>query len=193
MNPHSSFRRYPTIRGRTRRLVLGMAAIVAMVLGMAGTGAVAAADTVIDTILVGNNPFGVAITLDGSFVYVVNTDDGTVSVIDTGTNMVVDTVMVGSFPEGVAITPDGTRAYVVNTDDGTVSVIDTGTNTVADTVPAGNGPVGAAITPDGSRVYVTNLVDGTVSVIAIEKCLGSLCIDFGSLTGSGSGSGSVFS
>ncbi|WP_218017270.1 hypothetical protein, partial [Rhodococcus marinonascens] len=50
-----------------------------------------------------------------------------------------------------------------------------------------------AVTPDGSRVYVADSGDNTVSVIAIGKCLGSLCLDFGSLTGSGSGAGSAFS
>ncbi|MEV0947685.1 hypothetical protein [Rhodococcus sp. NPDC049939] len=53
-----------------------------------------------------------------------------------------------------------------------------------------------AITPDGAFAYVANRDDGTVSVIAIDQidqCLGSLCLDLGSLTGSGSGAGSTFS
>ncbi|MEV0946901.1 hypothetical protein [Rhodococcus sp. NPDC049939] len=40
-----------------------------------------------------------------------------------------------------------------------------------------------AITPDGAFAYVANSGDDTVSVIAIDQCLGSLCINFGSLTG----------
>uniref|UniRef100_UPI000A96E89D YncE family protein n=1 Tax=Rhodococcus marinonascens TaxID=38311 RepID=UPI000A96E89D len=97
------------------------------------------------------------------------------------------------FPVGVAVTPDGTRAYVTNVGDGTVSVIDTATNTVVETVPVGAAPQGVAITPDGSRAYVANLGDNTVSVIGIDRCTGSLCLDFGSGTGSGSGWGSFFS
>jgi YVTN family beta-propeller protein len=47
----------------------------------------------------------VAITPDGAHVYVTNFADGTVSVLDTATNMVVATVPVGMGPVGVAITP----------------------------------------------------------------------------------------
>ncbi|WP_246206689.1 YncE family protein [Virgibacillus ihumii] len=114
-------------------------------------------NTVINTVTVGNTPFGVAITPDGTRVYVTNQGDDTVSVIDTVTNTVVATVMVGNGPISVAITPDGTRAYVANANDDTVSVIDT--------VTVGALPFGVAITPDGTRVYVANSLDDTISVI----------------------------
>ena len=55
-----------------------------------------------------------AITPDGTRVYVTNGNDSTVSVIDTASKTVVATVGVGFLPAGVAITPDGTRAYVTN-------------------------------------------------------------------------------
>jgi YVTN family beta-propeller protein len=44
---------------------------------------------------VGAGPFGVAVTPDGSRVYVANLNGNTVSVIDTGTNAVVATLPVG--------------------------------------------------------------------------------------------------
>jgi YVTN family beta-propeller protein len=47
----------------------------------------------------------VAITPDGTRVYVTNAADTAVSVIDTGTNTMVATIPVGPFPEAVAITP----------------------------------------------------------------------------------------
>ena len=57
-------------------------------------------------IVVGNNPAGIAITPDGSFVYVTNTPDNNVSVIDTVTNTVVGSpIGVGLAPIGIAITP----------------------------------------------------------------------------------------
>jgi YVTN family beta-propeller protein len=46
------------------------------------------------------------------FAYVANFSSGTVSVIDTATNVLVTTVPVGGNPHGVAITPDGAFAYV---------------------------------------------------------------------------------
>lgn len=130
--------------------------------------------TVIDTatnqvvgapIEVGLEPFGIAITPDGTRAYVVNTGSDTVSVIDTATNRVVGTPMgVGDVPLGIAITPDGTRAYVANFESESVSVIDTRTNGVL-TVPVGKEPGEVAVSPDGSQVYVTNFGAESVSVI----------------------------
>ncbi|WP_072689514.1 helix-turn-helix domain-containing protein [Rhodococcus marinonascens] len=63
MNPRSSFRGYPTVRGYAQRLLLGVIAILAMLLGVAGVGAAtAAADTatVATTVTAGLSPQGVA-------------------------------------------------------------------------------------------------------------------------------------
>jgi outer membrane autotransporter protein len=63
-----------------------------------------ATDTVLTTISVGNGPAGVAISPDGTRVYVTNPGSGglgggkTVSVIDTATNTVLTTVGVGTNP-----------------------------------------------------------------------------------------------
>ncbi len=72
------------------------------------------------TIPVGTLPVFVAISPDGTHVYVRNRD-GTVSVITTATGVVSATITVGTNPVGLAITPDGTHAYVANNGDGTVS------------------------------------------------------------------------
>ena len=90
-----------------------------------------ASNTVVATVGVGAGPTAVAITPDGTRVYVTTGD--AVSVIDATSNTVVATVGVSGL--GVAITPDGTRAYVATF--GPVSVIDTATNTVVATVVTG--------------------------------------------------------
>jgi YVTN family beta-propeller protein len=73
----------------------------------------------------------VAVTPDGSKVYVTNQGSNTVSVIATATNTVVGSpITVGTNPEGVAVTPDGSKVYVANHGSNTVSVIATATNTV---------------------------------------------------------------
>jgi YVTN family beta-propeller protein len=64
---------------------------------------------------VGSFPFGVAVTPDGTHVYVTNGESDTVSVI--GTNPILSvtaTVGVGGAPFGVAVTPDGKLADVTN-------------------------------------------------------------------------------
>lgn len=58
----------------------------------------AATNTVATTIPVGRYPFGVAVSPDGSKVYVTNGGSATVSVIATASNAVTATVPVGSAP-----------------------------------------------------------------------------------------------
>jgi len=80
------------------------------------------------------------------FAYVTNSNDNTVSVIDTASNKAVGTpIPVGNSPLGVAVTPDGKHVFVTNdANPGTVSVIDTATNTVVGT------PIPVGIFPNGS-------------------------------------------
>ena len=73
-----------------------------------------ATNNVTATVTVGSSPIGVAVTPDGTKVYVTNYDSNTVSVIDTATNNVTATVPVGTSPRGVAVSPDGTKVYVAN-------------------------------------------------------------------------------
>jgi len=116
-----------------------------------------ATDTVIATIPVGLAPFGVAVSPDGSKVYITHENIfGTVSVIDTARTTVIATIPVGRLPLGVAVKPDGSKVYVASLADGIVSVIDTATNTVSATIPVGLSSVGVAVAPDGSKVYVAD-------------------------------------
>jgi len=126
-------------------------------------------DTVIDTITVGPNPWGVAITPDGKRAYVAA--GGIIDVIDTDTNRVIHTISDIDNPIGIAITPDGTRAYVAN-GAGTVSVVDTGTDTIIATIPILDrfglpafGLSAIVITPDGTRAYVVSSNTGQIDVI----------------------------
>lgn len=109
---------------------------------------------VIGTVSVGSVPTGIAVSRDGTNVYVVAFGNpGTLSVIDTASNEVTATVNVGMQPYGVAVTPDKTKVYVTNmgvwpsNPSNTVSVIDTATNTVTDTIRVGTAPWGVAISP----------------------------------------------
>ncbi|HPZ94064.1 MAG TPA: beta-propeller fold lactonase family protein, partial [Mycobacterium sp.] len=113
----------------------------------------------------GTRPLGVAVSPDGTRVYVANNGQNSVSVISTATNLVTGTIGVGAAPSGLAVTPSGARVYVANNTANTVSVIDTVSDTVIATVAVGARPTGVAVAPDGTRVYVTNNNASTVSVI----------------------------
>ncbi len=112
------------------------------------------------------NRYKIAITPNKKYIYRVNPDSNTVSVIDISKSRIVATISVGSKPSGIVITPDGKYAYVTNTNSNTVSVIDTSINLVIVTITVGINPLGIVITPDnGKYVYVANFGSKFVSVI----------------------------
>jgi YVTN family beta-propeller protein len=110
---------------------------------------------------------GIAITPDGSRMYVSNHEVSSVSVFDTATNVPLMEIGVGLNPIGLAITPDGSHAYVANQNSDDVTVIALATDTVIKTIPvsAGANPIWVTISPDGSRAYVSNQYANTISVI----------------------------
>jgi YVTN family beta-propeller protein len=126
---------------------------------------------------------GIAITPDGSRMYVSNHDVSSVTVFDTARNVPITEIAVGQNPIGLAITPDGSRAYVANQNSDNVSVIALATNSVIQTISVGAGanPIWVTISPDGSRVYVSNQVSGSVSVIATASNTVLTNIPIGSL------------
>ena len=150
---------------RQRGLGLGLVAAVALVLSAVGP---VAADPVVvgSPITVGDAPFGVAVSPDGSRAYVTNYGSGTVSVINTANNTVGSPITVGSFPVGVAVSPDGSRAYVTNLGSGHgVGDQHGDQHGVGSPITVGDCPTGVAVSPDGSRAYVANYGSDTVSVI----------------------------
>jgi YVTN family beta-propeller protein len=123
-------------------------------------------NTVLATVPVGTRPYGVAVTPDGSRVYVTNQgntsmDIDSISVISTATESVLASISLGanSAPSGIAITPDGSRASFLRFES-VISVLDVDPasgsyNTVVTSIPRQlllGGTV--AITPDGTRAVV---------------------------------------
>ncbi len=112
--------------------------------------------------------------------YVVNEDDATLSVIDTGTQRVVSHLRVGAQPTDVAVggSASSLTLHVVNRGDDTLSIIRTAKRGSA-TVRVGDGPVSVALSPDGSRAYVANEGSGTVSVVNTVMATVSATIEVG--------------
>ena len=137
-----------------------------------------ATHSVVATVPVGKNTWGVAMHPDGSRAYVTSFVEDEVSVIDTLTNTVISTIPVGVNPIGIAAHPSGAWLYVANSSIDPnlsvhiVSVIDIATKAVAevqlDAVTEANVPFGIAAHPDGTRVYLTNQQGDFVSVLSVN-------------------------
>ena len=104
----------------------------------------------------GAEPYAVAVSPDGSRVYVTDMNSDTVSVLATATLHAVATVPVGRLPGSVAVTPDGSQVWVGNNLTGNISVINPATDTVSATISGGSGtatllaaPLGIAFTKAG--------------------------------------------
>ncbi|MGM7680780.1 YncE family protein [Cytobacillus sp. Hm23] len=68
--------------------------------------------SVIATIIVGQTPVNLDISPDGKLIYVVNSPDRSVFVIDVKTHSIIATIQVDLPPGFVVFTPDGKLAYV---------------------------------------------------------------------------------
>ena len=114
-----------------------------------------ASGQVTQTIAVAEHPVGLAMSADGSQLYVTSaTPEGRVQVIDIHTKTVADRIAVGHTP--VAVVPDGGTLYVCNQFTNSVSVVDLSLSEQVATIPAPREPVAAALTSDGQFLYVTN-------------------------------------
>jgi YVTN family beta-propeller protein len=123
------------------------------------------AGDIVDSIEVGNNPYGIDINSAGTFLYVSNRDGNSVSKINIATKAVT-TIAVGSQPRGIKVTPDGSKVFVANMGGTTVSVINTSTNAVS-TISGFNAPAGLAITAAGDLLYVANSGNNTVQLVTV--------------------------
>jgi YVTN family beta-propeller protein len=134
-------------------------------------------------------PEGLALSPDGSKLYVALSRSNALGVIDLATQQVVAQIPVGNAPWGVAV--DGQNVYVTNeggrkaqpgdvtngssgtnivadpasggATTGTVSVVDTAARKVVSTVTVGNHPT--AIHLDGHTMFVANTNSDSISVI----------------------------
>lgn len=124
---------------------------------------------VIKTIQVGRNPGPLAKSPDGASVYVVNTQDKTVSIINTSTNTVAATLPVGDDPAAVMVAPDNTKAYVANYGSKNVTIIDNKTRQVHATVPVTGSPFAFAAQPNSWFIFTATITEGsTGNVFAIS-------------------------
>ena len=129
--------------------------------------------SVVQTVAMTQDPQGMAISPNGSTLYVANNVSGanTVSVFSvnatTGMLTQTGTINIGAAtrPRVLAVSPDGTTLYTVNQTGNNVSVVNLATNTVTTSISVGAQPVSIAINPAGTRLYVGNASSANLTVI----------------------------
>ncbi|HEX4098427.1 MAG TPA: lipoprotein [Caulobacteraceae bacterium] len=134
----------------------------------------------VDTIMVGDEPEGVALSPDERFLYVAIEGENKVAVIDVAGRRVIARVPVGGRPRSIAFSPDGAKAYVTDEFQGAVTEMDGRTHQVLRTfmIPgAGAKPMGVVVSPDGSKVYVTTGRGG--ALVAIDAVSGAVSAPLG--------------
>jgi YVTN family beta-propeller protein len=133
---------------------------------------------------VGARPVGIAVSPDGTLLFVSNQADHTVSRIDAATGAVIDTVTVDLAPSGLAFSPDGTRVLVAYRDAGALGVLAAATGLpAAPAVVVPGAPIAVAVEPQGRSAFVAASTANLVQEIGGAQTLNVLR--------AGSGYGSV--
>ena len=126
-------------------------------------------------VTVGSSPSSssVAVSPDGTRVFVANSDHNTLTVLDAHTLQPAagSPVTVGNGPSSVAVSRDGTRVFVANSGHNNLTVLDAHTlqPVAGSPVIVGGLPWSVAVSRDGTRVFVANQQDQTLTVLDAQK------------------------
>jgi len=120
-------------------------------------------------------PYGVALSADGTTAYVSNWGEKSVTPINTTSRSAGPKITVGTHPSALLANPRAGRHQlaVANGDSDTISIIDTTTNGVVRTInlapyanaPQGSQPNALAFAPDGNTLFVANAGNNDVDVV----------------------------
>lgn len=133
---------------------------------------------VADSVTVGRQPSGMAISRDGRLGLIANRADNSVTVlrIDGGKVSVSDTVAIGEQVVAVSFAADGRRAFVVKMNGNALGVIDLDNGRASydkkNDISVGVTPYNVAVTPDGRLALALdmgnpNASDGHVDTISV--------------------------
>jgi YVTN family beta-propeller protein len=135
-----------------------------------GIGVVDAARLELRTVLRGfSDPEQIAVSADGSRLYIASEDTGTAFIADGADGKVLERLTVGGEPEGITMSPDGRYVYVTSEEDHRVSVIDTAKRKVIRSFETGQRPRDIAFSPDGRYAYVSGETDASLTVVDAVK------------------------
>jgi DNA-binding beta-propeller fold protein YncE len=131
----------------------------------------------LQTLKVGRQPSGIAISRDGKFALVANRDSKSISVLKIGKDNVTvsDTIATEESIGAIAISPDGRRAIATKTANHKITLVDiseTQQVTVDRDLWVGLFPWNVTISPDGSVALVNNIgnagqSDGSAKTVSV--------------------------
>jgi YVTN family beta-propeller protein len=114
------------------------------------------------------SPFNLAVSGDGSRLYVVAQDAGELLIVDAVNKNVLNKIRVDRYPHSVVVDSADKMAYVSNEWADNVSVVDLSKALVVDTLKTGNGPAGLSLSADGKFLYVVNSYSSSISVLDLS-------------------------
>jgi YVTN family beta-propeller protein len=128
----------------------------------------------------GTDPEQLAVSFDGTRVFIANEDAAKASIVDVATGQITESFKIGEEPEGVSVEPpSGGRVWVTSEEDGAVFVIDLAAHKVVKSVKVGPRPRSVAFLPDGSRAYVPAENGASLTLIDVKRLAPLKTIDLG--------------
>lgn len=101
---------------------------------------------------------------DGGELYVSNAA-GSISVIDTSTDVVAATMAAGAGASGLAVSPSGANLYIANAAAGTVSVLDLATRRQLAVIRVGEQPATLTLSPGGQYLFVADRASDDIAIV----------------------------
>lgn len=117
----------------------------------------------------GPKPHGIAISADGTRVYVSNEGAKTLSVVDATALRALSDIAVGATPNQLAVTPDGKHVWLLNNADSSISIVSTETNAIERTVPSGRGPHIIVMNATRNAAIVTSEGDSSLELFDLTS------------------------
>ena len=142
--------------------------------------------SIIDSIPVGINPYNIAISPDGSRIYVSNPTSANVMAIDAANDTMIAAIENLGDVGNILVSNDGKRAYVSDSWHRKVYVINCTSFTLEDTIDSGEKSDGLCFSSSGDLLYVTSSSyikaistknDTIVSTVRIGGNAGDICLN----------------
>jgi YVTN family beta-propeller protein len=116
-------------------------------------------------ITVDPKPHGLAVSSDGSKVYLASDRTGNFQVVDVRRGVVAEQIALGKDPNQMALSRDGTLAFVPMRGENAIAVVRLQPLTLLKKIPMDKGPHDSYTSADGSRIFVGAQFGRSIAVV----------------------------